>query len=67
MASHQKIDDLTKLAFVNEKELGQKVAEIDEDINKAIHHDIIDLCDSESVLPEDVANKDILGVKLILF
>ena len=62
-----KIDNLTKLASVNEKELGQKVAEIGEDIDKAIHLDIIDLFGSESILPENVAQKGILGVTPILF
>ena len=62
-----KIDDLTKWASIDEKELGQKVAEIGEDIDKAIHHDIINLCGSESVLPRDVAKKGTLGIIFILF
>ena len=62
-----KIDELTKLASINERELGQKVAEIGEDIDKAICFNIIDLCGSESVLPEDVAKKGILGVTFIPF
>ena len=49
------------------KEFGHKMAEIGEDLDKAIHHDIIDLCSSESILPENVAKKSILGVTLILF
>ena len=54
MANNQK-HDLTKLASVDEKELGQKAAEIEEDIYKAICHDMIDLCGSESILPKNVA------------
>ena len=38
-----KIDDLTKLASIDERELGQRVVEIGEDIDKVIHNDIIDL------------------------
>ena len=58
---------MTKLASIDERELGQKVAEIGEGIDKAICLDIIDLCGSESVLPKDVAKKGILGVTFILF
>ena len=49
------------------RDLGHKVAEIGGDINKAICCDIINLYGSESVLPEDVAEKGILGVTFILF
>ena len=62
-----KINDLTRLASIDEKELGQKVAEIGGDIDKMIHCDIIDLCGSESILPKDVAMNSILGVTFILF
>ena len=62
-----KIDDLIKLSPINERELGQKVAEIGEDIDKAICCAIINLCNSESILPEDVAKKGISGVTFILF
>ena len=62
-----KIDDLTKLESVDEKELRQKVAEIGGDIDKAICHEINDLYGSESILSKDVAKKDILGVTFILF
>ena len=61
-----KIDDLTKLASIDEKELGQKVAETGESISKAIHWDIINIYCSEPVLPEDIAKKGILGVTPIL-
>ena len=60
-------DDLIKLESINKKELAQKVAEIVEDIDKAICCDIINLCGSESILPEDVAKKCILGLASILF
>ena len=43
----QKIDDLTKLASTDEKELGCKVAETREAINKAILQDIINIYGSE--------------------
>ena len=62
-----KIDDLTKLASINDRVLGWKVAEIGEDINKAICYNIINLCGSESVLLKDIAEKGILGVTFILF
>ena len=61
------LDDLTKLPSINERELGQRVAEIGENIDKPICNDIISLCGSESILPEDVAKKGILGDTLILF
>ena len=61
-----KVDDLTKLASIDEKELGCKVAETGGAMNKAIHWDIINIYGSEPVLPEDVAKKGILGVTLIL-
>ena len=61
-----KIDDLTKLVSIDEKELGCKVAETGEAINKAIHWDIINIYGSEPVLPKDVAKKGIIGVTLIL-
>ena len=67
MGQPLKIDDLTKVASVNENELGQKVAEIEEDIDKAIFHAIINLCGYESILPENVGQKGILGVIFILF
>ena len=57
-----KVDDLTKLALSDEKELGNKVMEIGETINKSIHQDIINLYGAESILPEDTAKKGILGV-----
>ena len=62
-----KIDDLTKLASIHERELEQKVAEIGQDIDVVIHHNIIDLCGSEPIWSEDVAKKGILGVPFILF
>ena len=55
-----KIDDLTRLAYVDEKELRQKVAETGGDKDKVIHHDIIDLCSPESILTKDVAKKGII-------
>ena len=42
------------------------MAEIGEDLDKVINHDIIDLYGSESIFPEDVAKKGLLGVILIL-
>ena len=45
-----KIDNVSKLASVDEKELGQKVAEIGEDMEKEIHHEIIDHCSLKSIL-----------------
>ena len=61
-----KVDDLTKLALIDEKELGHKVTEIGENINKSIHWDIINIYGTESVLPEDTAKKGILGLILSL-
>ena len=57
-----KVDDLTKFALFNEKELGSKVMEIGETIDKSIHHDIINLFGTESILPKDTAKKGIFGV-----
>ena len=59
----KKIDNLTELAGVNKRELG----EIGQDIYKAICHNIIDLCGSELILAEDVVKKGILGATFILF
>ena len=49
------------LASIDEKELGHKVTEIGETINKSMHQDIINIYGPESVLPKDIAKKDILG------
>ena len=54
------IDDLTKLASIDEKELGCKVTDSGDAINKAIHRDI-NIYGSEQVLPKDVSKKGILG------
>ena len=61
-----KVDGLNKLALIDEKELGHKVTEIRENIDKSIHPDIINICGAESVLPQDTAKKGILGVIPIL-
>ena len=58
-----KIDVVTKLVSIDEKELGQKVVETGE----AIHQDIINIYGLEPVLPKDVATKGLLKVTLILF
>ena len=42
------------------------MADIGVDLDKVICHDITDLYGSESILPEEVAKKGILGVILIL-
>ena len=60
------VDNLTKLALIDEKELGHKVTEIRENINRSICQDIINIYGMESVLPEDTAKKGILGVIPIL-
>ena len=51
------MDDLVKFVLLDEKELGSKVAEIVETIEKFIHHDIINCLGTEVVLPEDTAKK----------
>ena len=61
-----KVDDLAKLALIDEKELGHKGTEIRENIDKSIHRDIINIYGTESVLPEDTAEKGILEVISIL-
>ena len=61
-----KVDDLTKLASIDEKELGYKVTEIRQTINKSIWQDIINIYGTESVLTKDTAKKGILGVIPIL-
>ena len=53
------MDDLTKLASIDEKELGQKVAETQEAISKVIFWDIINTYGSEPVLPNDFAKKSL--------
>ena len=61
------VDNLAKFILLNEKELGIKVTEIGENVEKLIHCDIFSHLGSEAVLPEDVAKTGILGVILNLF
>ena len=62
------MDELTKFALLDEKELGSKVVEIGETLDKNNQCDIINLFGTESILPEDSAKKGILGViPFILF
>ena len=58
------MDDLTKFALIDEKELVMKIGET---IDKSICHDIINLFGTELILPEDTAKKGILEVIPILF
>ena len=51
------LDDLAKFVLLDEKELGSKVAEIGENIEKSIHHDSINYLGTEAVLPEDTTTK----------
>ena len=62
-----KIEDLAKLASTDEKSLGQRITKVEENLDKAIHCEIIDLFGSVSILPEDVAKNGIIGVIPILF
>ena len=61
-ADSSNMDDLAKFVLLDKKELGSKVAEIWENIEKSIHHDILSPLSTEAVLPEDTAKKCILGV-----
>ena len=45
-----KIDDLTKMASIDEKELGQKVAETEEAISKAVRISSISVAQNQSFL-----------------
>ena len=51
------MSNLAKFALLDEKELGSKVAEIGENIEKSIHHDILSYLGTEAVLPEDTTKK----------
>ena len=55
------MDNLTKLALIDEKELGHKFAEIGDNMDKSICWDIINLYGAESGSPKDTAKKGILG------
>ena len=56
-ANPSNIDDLAKFVLLNEKELGSKVADMGENIEKSIHHDILSHLGNEAILPEDTAKK----------
>ena len=62
-----KVDDRAKFVLLHEKELGSKVVEIGQNIEKSICHDIVNYLDTEVVLPENTAEKGILGVVTTLF
>ena len=55
------MDDFAKFVLLDEKELGSKVTEAGETIEKSIHHDIINYLGIEVVLPKGTAKKGILG------
>ena len=61
-----KVDDLTKLALIDEKEFWNKVMEIRETIDSSNCQDIINLFGTESISLEDTAKNGILGVIPIL-
>ena len=50
-----KIEDSAKLASTDEKDLGQRVTEVRENLEKVIHCEIIDLFRYVSILPQHVA------------
>ena len=56
-ADSSDVDDLAKFILLDEKELGSKVAETGENIEKLICHDILSHLGSEADLSEDVTKK----------
>ena len=56
-AKPSSVDDLSKFVLLNEKELGSKVAESGENIEKSIHCDILSHLGNETILPGDTTTK----------
>ena len=56
-ADPSKVDDLAKFTLLYEMELGSKVADTGDNIEKSIHHDILSYSGPKVVLPEDTAKK----------
>ena len=63
-ANPSNVDGLAKFVLLDEKELGSEVAEIGENIEKLICHDIPSHLGNEAVLPKDIGTKGILKVIL---